>query len=111
MSVDPLKSRAVPSADAARVAGGEQVRRSEAPSEERSGEATQVSSDSVELSAASRRLLSRADDTAAVPQGTLSAERIHAVLRRLAEGFYDGAEVRTEIARRVATDIGNSRPE
>ena len=110
MSVDPLKSRAVPTADAARVAGGEQARRSEAASEERSTEAPQVSRDSVELSAASRGLVGRVED-AAVPQGTLSAERMHTVLRRLAEGFYDGVDVRTEVARRVAPDIGNSRPE
>lgn len=50
-------------------------------------------------------------EAGAVPQGTLSSERMHTVLRRLADGFYDGADVRTEIARRVRPDIGNSTPE
>ena len=42
---------------------------------------------------------------APVPQGTLSPERMQAVLRRLADGFYDRADVRSEIACRVARDI------
>jgi hypothetical protein len=107
MSVDPLKSRAVPSADPGRVAGAEQARRSESLSEERPTDAPQVSRDSVELSVVSRGLVSQGDEAGAVPQGTLSAERMHSVLRRLADGFYDWADVRTEVARRVAPDIGN----
>jgi hypothetical protein len=55
--------------------------------------------------------VNRIDETGIVPQGTLSPERMHTVLRRLAEGFYDGAEVRAEVARRVAADFSNSRPE
>ena len=55
--------------------------------------------------------MNRIDEAGMVPQGTLSPERMHTVLRRLADGFYDGADVRTEVARRVAPDIGNSRPE
>jgi hypothetical protein len=51
------------------------------------------------------------DEAGAVPKGTLSAERMHTILRRLNDGFYDAAEVRTLVARRVALDIGNSRPE
>jgi hypothetical protein len=35
---------------------------------------------------------------------------MHTILRRLNDGFYDAAEVRTLVARRVALDIGNSRP-
>jgi hypothetical protein len=54
-------------------------------------------------------LKSRAvDEAGAVPQGTLSPERMQRVLRRLADGFYDGAAVRKEVARRVAPDIDNS---
>lgn len=52
-----------------------------------------------------------ADEAAAVPKGTLSAERMQTILRRLTDGFYDVAEVRTVVACRVALDIGNSRPE
>ncbi len=55
-------------------------------------------------------LKSRAvDEAGAVPQGTLSPERMQTVLRRLADGFYDRAAVRKEVARRVALDTGNSR--
>jgi hypothetical protein len=92
MSVDPLKSRALPPA-----VGGEQARRHEASVEDRQSEVPPACGDSVELSAAA-------------PQGTLSAERMQTVLRRLADGFYDGTDVRTEVARRLRPDIGNSTP-
>jgi len=45
------------------------------------------------------------DEAGAVPQGTVSPERMHTVLRRLADGFYDRAAVRMEVARRIASDI------
>ncbi len=111
MSLDPLKSRALVSSDPSRVAGSQQSRRQEVPGEELQSDAPQASSDSVELSAASRGLIGRADEADSVPQGTLSPERMHAVLRRLADGFYDGADVRAQVARRAAPDFGNSKAE
>lgn len=40
-----------------------------------------------------------------VPQGTISAERMHTILRRLIDGFYDTAEPRTVVAGRVALQL------
>jgi hypothetical protein len=45
------------------------------------------------------------DEAGAVPQGTVTPERMHTVLRRLADGFYDRADVRMEIARRLVPDM------
>ena len=111
MSVDPLNSRAVPSADSGKVAGSQSARRPEQPAEERHGEATHAAGDSVELSATSRALVEHADGAHGVPQGTMSSSRMQEVLRRLTDGYYDGAEVRAEVARRVGHDLGLSRPE
>jgi hypothetical protein len=108
MSVDPLQSRAVPSAEPSRIAASEQVRRQEAVAEKPLSEAPPVSGDSVELSAASRGLVDQANEAGAVPQGTVSSERMQTVLRRLADGFYDGTDVRTEVARRAGLDLDNS---
>ena len=110
MSVDPLQSRAVPSADPSRIAASEQVRRQEVVLNEPVSEAPPVSGDSVELSATSRGLVDRVNEAGAVPQGTLPSERMHTVLRRLADGFYDGVDVRTEVARRARLDLDSSNP-
>ena len=74
MAVDPLNSRAVPSADSGKVAGSQSARRPEQPAEERHGEATHAAGDSVELSATSRALVEHADGAHGVPQGTMSPE-------------------------------------
>jgi hypothetical protein len=111
MSVDPLKSHALPAADLGKIAGAHQSRRQEPSVEQRSAESSVTSSDSIQLSDVSHGLVRNAQDASAVPQGTLSPERMHTVLGRLADGFYDGADVRAEVARRVAGDLGNSRPE
>ena len=39
------------------------------------------------------------------PQGSISAERLREVLRRIKTGFYDRPEVREEIARRLRRDL------
>lgn len=111
MSVDPLNPRGVPSTDAGKVAGSHSARRQDPPVEQPQGETTRAPGDSVELSAASRTLVERADEAARVPEGTVSPTRLHEVLRRLTDGFYDGADVRTEVARRAQHDLGLSRPE
>lgn len=103
MSLDPLKSRSLPPTDPPTVTRDEHAQRQE---QGRSSDTPQVSGDSIQLS--SRGPMSRVEEAGAVPQGTLSPERMQTVLRRLADGFYDRAAVRMEVARRVAPDIGNS---
>lgn len=110
MSVDPLNSRGL-SADSARLAGSRSARRLEPAAEEHQGETAHTSGDSVELSAASRTLTDGVDDAGAVPQGTISSARMREVLGRLTDGYYDGAEVRAEVARRAQHDLGLSTPE
>lgn len=111
MSVDPLNSRGLSSADAGRIAGSQSARRNEPPVEGPQDELAHSSGDSVELSAASRTLVDRADGAGDVPQGTVSSTRMQEVLRRLTDGYYDGAAVRAEVARRVQPDLGLSTPE
>lgn len=111
MSVDPLKSRPLPASDTGKVASRHQARRSEPGAGERGSDVPAASGDSVELSAASRGMVDRAGDAPEVPRGALPADRMQAVLRRLADGHYDRPEVREELARRVGPDVANSRPE
>jgi hypothetical protein len=108
MPVDPLKSRALILSDAGKAAG-QPARRSD-PAAERSADVP-AGGDTVELSAASRGMVDRAEEASEVPHGTLSAERMHTILRRLTDGYYDKAEVRGELARRLRHDVANSRPE
>jgi hypothetical protein len=62
-------------------------------------------SDSVEISGAARELLeTRPPEEAATQQ--LDPERARAILDRLGEGFYERSDVRREVLRRIASDLG-----
>ncbi|HYC33608.1 MAG TPA: hypothetical protein VEB59_15065 [Gemmatimonadales bacterium] len=102
MALDPLKSGHLPPADAGRIASSQASKRDIAPARA-DDERQAASSDSVELSAASRGL---SDGTEAVPSGTISAERLREVARRLAQDHYDTSEVRDTVARRALRDLG-----
>jgi len=60
--------------------------------------------DKVEFSAAAQELheLTGAER---IDANTLPAERLHEILKRVSDGFYDRPEVIEETARRVAEDI------
>ena len=74
-----------------------------APSEGRS------SADQVELSEDARKLQQTLGlDARTVSQ--LAPERMKEVLARLASGHYDRAEVRDEVVRRLAADLGRGTP-
>ena len=107
MSVDPLKSNNLPKA-ASTLQGNPAQRAAAAGGTEPEKAAA---TDSVELSEASRSLVDQADSGTAVPQGTLSSERLQEVLRRLNSEFYDSPEVRQHIAHRVQSDLGHSTTE
>ncbi len=47
----------------------------------------------------------------APPHGTLSADRLRDVLERLRSNFYDRPEVRDQIARGLAQDLGSQPTE
>jgi hypothetical protein len=115
MSVDPLKSKPLPQADAGRVGashGGRRTEPSPASETQVQGEQPAASTgDSVQLSAASRTLVERVDDAERVPGGTVSAERMREVLRRLESDHYNSAEVRDKVAQAVRQDLGLSKAE
>jgi hypothetical protein len=96
MSVDPLKSNALPHADPG-VCGP--------PS------AARHSDDRVQLSAASRSLVDWTDEANRVPEAAVSPERMRAVLRRLQQDYYSNAEVQGKVAHAVRQDLGLSRAE
>jgi hypothetical protein len=84
MSVDPLKSNALPHADPG-VCGP--------------------------TSASLRSLVDWTDESNRVPEGAVSPERMRAVLRRLQQGYYSNAEVQDKVAHAVRRDLGLSRTE
>jgi hypothetical protein len=111
MSVDPLKGAA---AESTRQPQSLTPRRPDVAStgEGRSGHTPAESADQpqsadqVQLSAASRTLVQRADEADRVPEGTIAPERMRDVLRRLESGHYDSDEVRATIALRARQDLG-----
>jgi hypothetical protein len=109
MSVDPLKARVVTPAQGEKIAGG--TRRAESGAADRPGETHAAAGDSVELSSASLGMVEQTERGHEIPQGTLPADRMHAILRRMAEGFYDRHEVRNELARRVHVDLPTPKSE
>ncbi len=109
MSVDPLKARAVSSPQAEKASGG--ARRTESAADRAAEVPLLPAGDSVELSSASLGMVEHTASGHEIPKGELPAERMHAVLRRLAEGFYDRPEVRDELARRVGPDLPNLKSE
>ena len=62
----------------------------------------------VEPPTISRSLVEPGETAGAPPHGTLSAERLREVLRRLNSNFYDRADVRDEIALRVARELASA---
>jgi hypothetical protein len=108
MSIDPLKARALSPADAGKLAGG---RRAESATDRPAEAQSPAAGDSVELSSASLGMARQADTARQIPRGELPAERMQAILRRLADGFYDRPEVRDELARRVGPDLHTLRSE
>jgi hypothetical protein len=110
MPVDPLNTHGPAAGGRPKVDANRPARQTELTPEQRQGETAPSSGDSVEVSAASRELVDQAEGSR-VPAGTLEPARMQEVLRRLAEGFYDSAEVRADVARRARQDIGLSRPE
>jgi hypothetical protein len=104
MSVDPLEAHNAGLSPEAAQAG-----RRAAPEGEGKPATDNARSreDRVELSDASRSPVEQAGETAgAPPQGTISAERLREVLDRLKTNFYDRPEVRDQIARDLAKDLG-----
>ena len=81
MSVDPLKSNAPPPLDHGYA------------------------------SAASHTLVDGTEEANRVPEGTVSPERMLAVLRRLQQDYYCSAEVQEKMAHAVLQDLGLSRTE
>jgi hypothetical protein len=69
------------------------------------------SHDSVQLSAALPSLVDGTDEANRVPEGAVSPERMLAVLRRLQQDYYSGAEVQDKVAQAVRKDLGLSRTE
>jgi hypothetical protein len=108
MSVDPLKARALSPADAGKLAGG---RRPESAAERPADAHPLPAGDSVELSSASRGMAERTAGGREIPQGHLPGDRMQAILRRLADGFYDRPEVRDELARRMGPDLHTLKSE
>jgi hypothetical protein len=108
MSVDPLKARALSPADAGKLAGG---RRPESAADRPAEAQPLPAADSVELSSASLGMAERTEGGREIPQGELPADRMQAILRRLADGFYDRPGVRDELARRVGPDLHNLKSE
>jgi len=51
------------------------------------------------------------DEANRVPEGTMSPERMRAVLRRLQQDYYSNAEVQDKVAHAVRQDLGLSRTE
>ena len=47
------------------------------------------------------------DEADRVPEGTVSSERMHEVLRRLAQNHYGSPEVQDKVARAVLQNLGN----
>lgn len=106
MSVDPLKSNALPHADPGRSGASAAARRADTPAaaDTQPDHAAAVAGDRVQLSAASKTL--QADNAEQVPQGTVTAERMREVLQRLATDHYHSAEVRDRVALGVQQDLG-----
>ena len=111
MAVDPMKSNSLTPADVSRLGAAGSVRRGEAASDIKS-EPAAASGDRVQLSPASRTLVEQADEADRVPQGTMSAERMHEILRRLASDHYQQSSDATEaVARGVRRNLGLSTSE
>lgn len=108
MSVDPLKARALSPAEAGKLAGG---RRTESAADRPAEGQPMPAGDSVELSSASLGMAQQTETAREIPQGEVPADRMQAILRRLADGFYDRPEVRDALARRVRSDLPTLRPE
>ena len=51
------------------------------------------------------------DEADRVPEGTITAERMREVLRRLDQGHYSSTEVQDKVAHAVLQDVGRSRAE
>lgn len=112
MSVDPLKSQPAPPSDAGRSDSAQAAQRAAARGDAAAAESSApVAGDSVELSAASRKLIEQAGPAGEVPHGTVSADRMREVLGRLASGFYDRPEVQAQTARGLAKDLGTKPTE
>jgi hypothetical protein len=110
MSVDPLKSNALPHPDAGRCGPTSAARRPDGhPTVEISSE--QPAADRVHRSAAWRSLVDRRDEVDCIPEGTVSPKRMREVLRRLEQDYYNGAEVQDKVARGIRQDLGLSRVE
>ncbi len=103
MPVDPIKAKGVPPHNTSPTSGGRSgLRQSGAGPAEPAVQASTV--DTVQLSAASRRLVEPTGQ-AEVPQGTLSAARLASVLRRLGTDFYDSPAARADTARCVLRNL------
>ena len=113
MSVDPLKSNAMPQVDHGRLGSSAAARRSDASAttESQAEQPAAAAADRVQLSAISRSLVDRADEADRVPQGAIAPERMREVLHRLETGHYNSAEVRDKVAHEVRKDLGLSRTE
>lgn len=62
----------------------------------------EAGTDSVELSAEALRLAAGAD----IPSGSLSAERLAAITRRLGDGSYDSPAAQDAVARALMNELG-----
>lgn len=112
MAVDPMQSNPPTQADVSRLGAAGSVRRPESAAESRAEAAAAAPGDRVQLSATSRTLVEQADDADRVPHGTLSAERMRDILRRLASDHYQhDADVAEAVARGVRRDLGLSTAE
>jgi hypothetical protein len=112
MSVDPLKSNALPHADPGVSGPTSAARHSGAhPTvESRQEHPAATAGDRVQL-AASRSLADWTDEANCVPEAAVSPERMRAVLRRLQQDYYSNAEVQDKVAHAVRQDLGLSRTE
>ncbi len=79
--------------------------------EKPAAEADRSEGNKVDLSTAPGSPLEGGETADAPPHGTLSADRLREVLERLKSNFYDRPEVRDQIARRLAQDLGSQPTE
>ncbi len=108
MAIDPLKSGGLPRAGQSRPRVEDTAAARNGAAGTGSPSTPAPAGDTVELSAASRSLVSSSE--AADRSGpTLSPERMRQVLDRIVNDYYDRAEVRDQIARSLARELASTK--
>lgn len=107
MNIRPVDPSKTPGASAGRAGEATPVERDERTVPK--ADKARPASDHIELSDAALELQAKLGlDTKSISQ--LSPEQLRHVLERLSSGYYDRNEVRDEVLRRLAGDLGTEPP-